>query len=106
MANSADHEPYTKEDWQAQCTAYRHAIKDVVREADPIKLKEALARLLSDDHIGTLGRDLHFIIKWAVKMVDAAEKGEGDPCRVATTELFNKVKELQKNATVTGWLTV
>lgn len=98
-------EPWTLEDWQAQCTAYRHAIKDVVREADPVKMREALNRLLSDDAVGTLGRDFHFIIKWAVKMVDAAEKGEGTDCREATTELFNKVKELSKHATVSGWLT-
>lgn len=90
-------------DWQANCLAYRHAIKDVAREQDPIKLKEALAKLLSDDNIGTLGRDLHFIVKHAVRMVYFAEQGSGKETREATEELFKKVKELDQNATVAGW---
>lgn len=88
----------------AQCAAYRHAIKDVVREPDPIKMKDALARLLSDDEIGTLGRDIHFVIKHAVRMVHFAEKGLEKETREATVELFNKVKELPKHATVEGWI--
>ena len=101
---ASGNEPWTIEDWQAQCTAYRHAIKDVVREPDPIRMKEALAKLLSDDAVGTLGRDFHFIIKHAVQMVAAAEAGEEDPCREATAEIFKKVKELPQGATVKGWL--
>jgi hypothetical protein len=90
-------------EYEAQCLAYRHAIKDVARETDPVKLKEALSRLLSDDAIGTLGRDLHFVVKHAVRMVFFAEKGSEEQCREATTELFKKVKELSEHATVRGW---
>lgn len=89
--------------YEAQCLAYRHAIKDVVREPDPTKMKEALAKLLSDEAIGTLGRDLHFIVKYAVRMVYFAEKNDEAKTREATTELFKKVKELESNATVAGW---
>lgn len=89
--------------WEAQCLAYRHAIKDVVRETDPTKLKDALARLLADERVGTLGRDLHFIVKHAVRMVHFAELGNEVKTREATEELFKKVKELEANATVAGW---
>ncbi len=99
MANSV-----SLEDAFAQCAAYRHAIKDVVREEDPVKLKEALARLLSDDSIGMLGRDFHFIIKHAVQMVHYAEQGLEKQTRETTTAMFNKVKELSQHATVKGWL--
>lgn len=97
-------EPETIEDWQAQCAAYRHAIKDVIREPDPIRLKESLTKLLSDDAVGTLGRDFHFIIKHAVQLVNYAEQGLEDETRETTEAMFKKVKELQKNATVSGWL--
>ena len=90
--------------WQAQCAAYRHAIKDVVREPDPEKMKDALARLLADDKVGTLGRDFHFIIKHAVQMVHYAEKGIEDKTRETTQAMFDKVKELSRHATVEGWL--
>ena len=90
--------------WEANCLAYRHAIKDVVREPDPIKMREALAKLLSDDKIGTLGRDLHFIVKHAVRMVHFAEQSDAKQTREATEELFKKVKELEHNATVAGWV--
>lgn len=90
-------------EYQAQCAAYRHAIKDVVREPDPIKMKEALAKLLADESVGTLGRDFHFIIKHAVQMCHFAEQGKGKETREATEAMFAKVKQLGENATVKGW---
>ena len=101
MANSVS-------ELEAQIVAYRHAIKDVVREPDPVKLREALAKLLSEDGMGLLGRDLHLVIKHAVQLV---QLGEGEMSREAMQDYQDKlmdltkaVKALAKGATVDSWL--
>lgn len=88
---------------EAQIAAYRHAIKDIARETDPEKMREACIRALDDEQMRELGRKFHFVIKAAVQLDKAGREYDAHAWEDAKEELWKRVEELPKHSTVRGW---
>lgn len=88
---------------EAQIAAYRHAIKDIARETDPEKMREACIRALDDEQMRELGRKFHFVIKAAVQLRKAGLGYDDVAWEDAKEEMFKRVGDLPLHSTVRGW---
>ena len=85
----------------ADCVAYRHLLKDILR-GDAKDAQFSAMRGLTDEQVSPLGKIMHKIVKAAVQFRLAPIEDS-----VLEFELLKAVDELLKNpgATVEGWKT-
>lgn len=84
----------------ANCAAYRHALKDISR-GDGGDAQIVALKALDNHEMNRLGKAFHVIVKYAVQL--ALVEPQSDAFTRIYTHLRQHVNELDEGATVRGW---